>query len=67
MPDQLTLAHVPAQVAQTVPRVECERRREDRLASILDGVGQASDKLNDMRRVKGARCNKVGERVAVEN
>ena len=39
----LTLADVPAQMAEAVPRVEREGRGEDDLARVLDALGEARD------------------------
>ncbi len=63
----LTPAHIPTQVPKTVEGVEGEWRGKDDLAGVLDGVGEARDELDDVRRVEGGGCNEVGERVAVQH
>jgi hypothetical protein len=52
---------------QTIPRVERKRRSENCLAGVLGGVGEASDKLDDVGTVESAGCKKVSEREPIEN
>jgi hypothetical protein len=62
-----TFAHIPAQMPQTIQRVERKRSSEDHFACILGSIGKAADKLDDVCAVEGAGCNKVSEREAVED
>ena len=52
---------------QTIPRVESEGRSEDEFASVLGGIGQATDKLDNVCTVEGAGSKKIGERESVED
>ena len=63
----LTVADIPAEVADSVPRVEREGGCENGLPGVLDAFGKSSNGLDD---VGGAEClggDKVCERVGVEH
>jgi hypothetical protein len=52
---------------QTIQRVERKRSSEDHFACVLDGIGEAADKLDDVCAVKGAGCNKISEREPIQD
>lgn len=62
-----TFAHIPAQMSETVPRVEGEREGEDGFSRVLDGVGHSTNELDDMCAVECSRCDEVGEGESVED
>jgi hypothetical protein len=47
--------------------VERKRSGKDGFPCVLDGIGKATDELDDMHTIEGARCNQVGERESVED
>jgi len=59
-------AHIPTQMPETVPRVKSKGSGKDNLASVLGGIRKTTDELDNVRTVKGAGCNEVGERESVE-
>ena len=54
-------------MTKAIPGVVGERSGEDGLASVLQRVGEATDELNDMGGIKGARSHEVGECVSVQD
>ena len=54
-------------MAQTVDRVERERRGEDRLARVFDALREACDNLDDSRAVERRRRDEVCDREAVQD
>jgi hypothetical protein len=52
---------------ETVPRVKSKGSGKDNLASVLGGIRKTTDELDNVRTVKGAGCNEVGERESVED
>ena len=63
----LTVADIPAEVADSVPGVEREGGSENGLPGVLDAFGESSNGVDD---VGGAEClggDKVCERVGVEH
>ena len=63
----LTLADVPAQMADSVQGVECEWRGENSPACVLDASWESGDSLNDVYRVECLRCSEVCEGVGVQH
>lgn len=61
-----TFAHVPAQMAEPVQRMEGERSGEDDLARVLDSLGEAREQLDDMGGIERRGRDEIRERVPVQ-
>lgn len=54
-------------MTKTVQRMEGKRSSKNSLSSVLDALGQRSNALNNVRAVKGSRCDQVGDREAIQH
>lgn len=57
----LTFSHVPTQVPQAIPGVECEGQSEEEFAGIFDALWKSGHKVYDVSRVKSTRRDQVSD------